>query len=400
MSGVKALQDADLERSLFLNTQGPQSRGKRGRPRTRWNTEQPATASTDAPSASRRDPSRPLPESVPQPEPPDPSNSPGYADEIRLLHHYITREYEGSGNEPPTYDALRLQAPTLGFTYPFVLHLVYEFAALDFARLQPPESRQKYHSLAAHYSTLGLNGVTAMLSRLDAENCHAVYTAAVFACINAFARGPRPGEYLLFSEHGPPQWLPLLRGVRTIVEMIGIEKVARGPQGDRPVDPSPMATEPAASAWKLARVEWIDHFDSLRAFVQTSSGPDAAMNTKALYQLRMCFEAIHGGVDGGYQGNADHQNLFRWTYQLEEEFAALLQERRPVSLIILAHFALLLKNFEIIWFLQGWADHIMNGIQKFLDDHYQGWLKWPMEQTKIIEAKYANTRASKEPSSQ
>lgn len=124
------------------------------------------------------------------------------------------------------------------------------------------------------------------------------------------------------------------------------------------------------------------------------------MNTKALYQLRMCYEAIHGGVTGGYQGNADHQNLFIWTYQLDKEFTARLQERRSVALIILARFALLLKNFEVIWFLQGWADHIMNGIQIFLDDHYQGWLKWPMEQAKIIEAKYASMRASKKPLSQ
>lgn len=127
-----------------------------------------------------------------------------YADQLRLHHHSLELEFKGSGDQPPTFDALRLQAPTLGFTYPFVLHLVYEFAALSFA-VQLPERKQYYLSPAAHYSTLGLHKVTEMLPQIDAQNCHAVYTAAVFACINTFARGPQSGDYLLFGENGGPQ---------------------------------------------------------------------------------------------------------------------------------------------------------------------------------------------------
>lgn len=183
-----------------------------------------------------------------------------------------------------------------------------------------------------------------MLPQLDEQNCHAVYTAAVSACMNAFARGSRPGEYLLFSEHGPPKWLSLLRGLRTVVDTVGTEKIASGPNGDRPVNHAPMATESATTAWMLVRLEWMDQFDHLQDLIQSSSGPDAATNVKALCQLRMCYEAIHGGVNGEYQVNPDHQNIFILIYQLEEDFTALLQERRPVSLIILAHFALLLKN--------------------------------------------------------
>lgn len=137
VKGIDTLQDGLLGRSTFLNTQGPRPRGKRGRPRTRWNTEQSATPSIHGLSSSRTD-STPLSSaSVSGSAIPDPSNSPGYADEIRLLHQYLTRESEGSDNEPPTCDALRLQAPTLRLMYPFVFHLVYEFPALDLARPQP-----------------------------------------------------------------------------------------------------------------------------------------------------------------------------------------------------------------------------------------------------------------------
>ncbi|KAH7020633.1 hypothetical protein B0J12DRAFT_774186 [Macrophomina phaseolina] len=137
VSDTAALQDAPLERSLFLNIQRPRQRGKRVRPRTRWDAQQPAPPPTDGSSPSRTGSTSPLSTPLSRPAHSTPSDSPGYADEIRLLHHYLTREYEGTAIEPPTHDALRLQAPTLGLSYPFVLYLVYEFAALDFARLQP-----------------------------------------------------------------------------------------------------------------------------------------------------------------------------------------------------------------------------------------------------------------------
>lgn len=403
MAGTATLQEAALERRLFLNARGGyRPRGKRGRPRTRWVLEPEAEdesgpqAGLATPSVSGSNsvspchaPGPPSEQDSAEPARPEEPELPQYADELRLLHHYLELEFKGSGDQPPTFDALRLQAPTLGFTHPFVLHLVYEFAALSFARVQPPERKQHYHSLAAHYSTLGLHKVTEMLPRIDTQNCHAVYTAAVFACINTFARGPQPGDYLLFSEHGVPQWLPLLRGVRTLVDMIGVHTVASGPQGDRPVDPCPMATEPAATAFSLrcTRLDWISQFEHLSALASTfTSITDTAVNAKALEQLKMCYWATYGGPDGEYQGDANHQNLFIWPYQLENEFTNNLQGKDPVALVILAHFAVLLKVFSLsIWFLQGWSEHLLGGAQKHVDEYHRPWLQWPIEQTTRME---------------
>lgn len=398
VAGTVTIREAALERHLFFNTRGdPRPRGKRGRPRTRWEVE-PAVSDEPAPQIQLATPPSsgsnsvspcPAPDSSSRPERvlvrSDEPELPQYADELRLLHHYLELEFKGSADQPPTFDALRLQAPTLGFAYPFVLHMVYEFAALSFARVQPPEKKQHYHALASHYSTLGLHKVTEMLPQIDAQNCHAVYTAAVFACTNTFARGPQPGDYLLFSEHGSPQWLPLLRGVRTLVDMIGVHTVASGPQGDRPVDSSPKATEPAMTAFSLrcTRLDWISQFERLREMTHTSpSVADASVNAKALEQLRMCYWATYGGENGEYQGDANHQNLFIWPYQLEDEFTDALQGRDQTALVILAHFAVLLKVFGFsIWFLQGWSEHLIDGAQRFIDEYHRVWLEWPIEQT-------------------
>lgn len=60
---------------------------------------------------------------------------------------------------------------------------------------------------------------------------------------------------------------------------------------------------------------------------------------------------------------------------------------KPVSMIIVAHFALLLQNFEFIWFIQGWSDHILAGICELLDKDHRGWVEWPVEQARWLREK-------------
>ncbi|KAH7371174.1 hypothetical protein BKA66DRAFT_374202, partial [Pyrenochaeta sp. MPI-SDFR-AT-0127] len=69
---------------------------------------------------------------------------------------------------------------------------------------------------------------------------------------------------------------------------------------------------------------------------------------------------------------------FIWPYQLGEDFTAPIPEKKTVPLIMAAHFALLLPNFEIIWFLQGWSDHALAGIGKFINEDHRAWLEWPL----------------------
>lgn len=166
--------------------------------------------------------------------------------------------------------------------------------------------------------------------------------------------------------------------------MIGVHTVASGPEGDRFVDPCPMTNEPATKAFSLrcTRLDWIGQFERLSGLVSTSTSlTDTAVNTKALEQLKMCYWATYGGPDGEYKGDANHQNLFIWPYQLEDEFTNNLQGKDQGALVILAHFAVLLKVFSFsIWFLQGWSEHLLDGAQKHLDEYHRPWLEWPIEQ--------------------
>jgi hypothetical protein len=79
-------------------------------------------------------------------------------------------------------------------------------------------TREQYIRQADHHFTFGVRSVTAIVSRLNAENCQKVYMAAVMICFVYFGRGPRPGEYFIFSEHGPAELVVLIDGVKLILQ--------------------------------------------------------------------------------------------------------------------------------------------------------------------------------------
>jgi hypothetical protein len=317
-----------------------------------------------------------------------------HVDDFRLLNHFITRTIDCPDPTAPKNirDPLHDQALLLSFTHPCILHLIQEFSALELARQQPLK-QEHYRTLAEKHSTQGLQGATALLTQFTTSNYHAAYTAATFACIDYVARGPQPGEYLLFSLNGPSQWLPLLHGIRTIIDMVGIEKIAAGPAENVPQGTPAMAESPAKILLRYPDLDWSDHIARLKAFVLSS--PNSAVDLDALNKLTWCYEATYG-LEGVFKGDVNHQNAFIWPYQLDAEFTTRIQCGQPLSLIVAAYFALLLQNYEFTWYMVGWSDHVLTGIVQVIDQSYRGWLDWPIKHARRIRVEKESRRAVEE----
>ncbi|KAJ8115213.1 hypothetical protein OPT61_g3095 [Boeremia exigua] len=297
-----------LERSRFLNIQGAPIPKPRGRPRTIWSDETSCTSPPEDLSLSLRNPQRFFPDTKENLE------------DFELLNHFITRPNDNPDSTVARYvrDPLHDQALLLSFAYPCILHLIQEFSALELAQ-QQPWRRAYYHVLAGRHSLQGLEGAGTLLSHLKESDYHAAYTAATLASINFLARGPQLGEYLLFSWGGRPQWLPLLHGIRTIIDLAGIERLAAGPTSRAPQRIEP-AKEPARVMLKCTDLDWVGQFQRLHALV--ASSPDFVADADSLRKLEWCYEATYGR-DGVFKGDANMQNAFIWPFQLGEDFTAL-----------------------------------------------------------------------------
>lgn len=292
----------------------------------------------------------------------------------RLLHHYLTWTDDSTNQN----NVMQVQVSQLGFTYPFLLDFIHGYSALHLARLEPAK-QSHYQTVADRSNSIGLRALATALHAVDTKNCHAIFTGSVFVCFNVLARGPLSGEYLLFTETGPSIWFQLLKGVRSILEMFGSDRVFSGPPFQSLSAGHQQANQPVAVVRGLPRLDWIGHFQQLRDNIKLSDDLDALLDIEALDSLWVCYRATWGGIDGTYRGDAKNQTVFIWIYHLKDEFVRRLQDLKPMSLIIFAYFALLLKTLQQIWFISGWPQHIIYSIYTQLDSSHKHWLDWVLK---------------------
>ncbi|KAL1617231.1 hypothetical protein SLS56_011094 [Neofusicoccum ribis] len=255
-------------------------------------------------------------------------------------------------------------------------------AGMHLAYLRP-DRRDHYAALAAHHSTIGLQKTSEILANLDEGNCQALYVSAVLVCLYVFAKGPSPGDYMVFSDNGPSEWFPLLQGVRSIIEMYGHQVLFTGALSPMVNGPR-RAVQPTAVREQKSRIDWEKPFDDLRQFIALSGLRDSATYMTALEGLAQCYEGTYGkGPDASYTGDTANQVVLGWLYRMEQEFIHCLQQKHPLALIILAYFSPLLKSMETIWFMKGWAEHIITGVHGFIEESYWSWLFWPVGQLEL-----------------
>jgi hypothetical protein len=70
-----------------------------------------------------------------------------------------------------------------------------------------------------------------------------------------------------------------------------------------------------------------------------------------------------------------------WIHFVSDRYLELLSERQPGSLIIYAHYAVLLqRSSEQYWYLKGVAEQILHVADSLVPTEWKAWLAWPKEQ--------------------
>jgi hypothetical protein len=69
-----------------------------------------------------------------------------------------------------------------------------------------------------------------------------------------------------------------------------------------------------------------------------------------------------------------------WIHFVSDRYVELLSERQPGSLIILAHYAVLLRRGEQYWYLDRVAEQILSIANAFVPTEWKSWLDWPKAQ--------------------
>ena len=253
----------------------------------------------------------------------------------------------------------------MGLKHQHLLHLIFAFTALHLSYCRP-DRREEYVETADHHYSRALALVTPEIANISPDNCDAVLTSVQMICFIGWARGPQPGEYLAFGDHGKSEWLAMFRGVRTTVESISSKQFkktlapAKRMKG-RLLVPS---DEP---------YEYEKQLQELRAHIEFASEPsELADDLRSVDVLLELFTSRYGGKDGEYHV------VFGWLYRMSISFLERLQERSPIPLILYAHFVVLMHDIERFWYMEGWTHHVMSGIFGALPEECKVWVRWPM----------------------
>ncbi|KAJ5160276.1 uncharacterized protein N7482_007280 [Penicillium canariense] len=294
--------------------------------------------------------------------------------DLQLFHNYTVATYRTIVDDGDQYGIWQTQIVQWGMEFPSILHLILAMSALHLA-YNNPASRDKYIQQADEHFTFGVRTVTNILSQLDAENCQKIYIAAVLICFIYFGRGPWPGEYLIFSDTGAAEWQVLLRGVKLIL-MSHHAKVFSGilePKGEEP-------EHSLSDSMRVELHEHTIHVEALRRLVEQeiTDEADRSMCTAAINDLLEIMREVYTKRSHGNPGVGLMHLLIGWIYRLPGELVGRLEQKESRALVILAHWVVLLKYMDSVWFMRGWAEHVLMGISASLQPEYQYWIEWPL----------------------
>ena len=311
---------------------------------------------------------------------------------MELFHNFLNPIDSGSSECQTAMTVKLSQLSRLGLSFPYVLRLLLACSGFQLARrpeiLQLQQSAiqgKDYHVVAERHYNLAIREVAAAVPRLNRENCHAIYTAAVYIFICSFAIGPRAGEYMAFRDDGQGGFLSLFMGVRTVLEMssklFSPDVVLRGDEGESGSESEPDVELIGSARSSTIISEYGYWMGQLRHLIESELGGEDTLYTvynTVLERLCQCYDAIYSPFSPITTALL-WPCIFGWLYRLPDLFMLGLRQRHQPALVLFSYFVLLLDELTWNWVLQDWPKHILIGIHRNLDVYHQHYVQWPMQ---------------------
>ncbi|KAF4951948.1 hypothetical protein FSARC_12773 [Fusarium sarcochroum] len=311
--------------------------------------------------------------------------------DAELLFHFMTHTANTLHDDDDPAASMAAfwvrNVPQIGLSYHFVLHMMYSLAGYHLVYLEPKgtERHSQNLALAAHHSELGLAEMNKTLANLNETNCGALYIAAVLVCYCTFAAGPTgPGDLLIciVDDAAAQRWLPLIHGVRLIRQSIEPATLFTGlmsPLGGGGASPEVEDRRPEYLVKGFPRLDWITPLEKLRLWIASHENPDTALYLRVHKSLCDVYEANYGNAEGVFEGATTNKLVFGWLYRMQDLFVGCLQRKAPQALLLLAYYVPLFQTMKRCWYMDGWAEHLLDNIRGFLSPELLGWLDWPIE---------------------
>jgi Fungal specific transcription factor domain len=291
--------------------------------------------------------------------------------DLELLHHYTTATCLTLGQNTTVQTLWRVTVPQIGFSHPFVLRAMLAISAFHLAYLRQ-EQKAHYLAQATYHHEVALQNVTPILETLIAENPTAAFTFSSLTCFIACAKPRIPGDFFLVESGELSRWLVIFRATKTIIER------AKGALMTGPLAPMFRIGLKKYFIFQAKPTDKPNFLQALESLIMEEASDPTELNIylEAVDVLAKAFAVVS---DASIE-SSNTSDIFMWMSIVSIDYLSLLRRLRPVALVIFAHYCVMVRCLEWLWWLQGWSRDVISAIYSLLAETHRPWLQWPMEQ--------------------
>ncbi|KAI0401316.1 hypothetical protein F4802DRAFT_580864 [Xylaria palmicola] len=291
--------------------------------------------------------------------------------ELELFHHFITSTSLTLACDPNARNFWRVNVPQLGFSHPYVLKGVLSIAALHLARLRPQQKDVLVEQAMMHHTTASSMALP-LITTARGENFPPIFHFSMLTTFITFARPRAPDNFLLVSDGILPDWLVMIRGVRSLLEAEGEAVLSMSILDALFYEGMKLSIQ-----WEKQDQEHEGLRDLENNIRRGVSPQKAAELCDGITALRRCFNLFY---THGFTEEERMRSVLMWLVKVPDPFIELLKKHDSEALCVLAFFCVLLRRLEHLWWIEGWAFHLLGRIYSSLDHHYRLWIQWPLEE--------------------
>ncbi|KAK4864711.1 hypothetical protein LT330_001334 [Penicillium expansum] len=288
-------------------------------------------------------------------------------EDMHLFDHYLNHTYKTILCGPNTESVFQIIVPQLAAKFPFLLHGMLACSALHLASSNP-QNQRSYMLQAIRHQDQALPAFHLATMHVDSNNCQAILAYAFFLVVYGLSSESEDDILFLGSEgqanSSCSNWISLLRNGCSMLCNVWSE-LKHGPLA------------PFAALWRDSLGITADPSDPLLVSLLSAISDsiedvgydqrfldndmriyhDAALKLAEAFEFTRRFGASLTVWDA----------LDSWLTQLLPEYFDLLDRNHPGALLLLAHYAILLKPLQAEWFLNGRVTKLMDEIGRRLE---------------------------------
>jgi hypothetical protein len=299
--------------------------------------------------------------------------------------------------KPSIWPIWRVSIPQLALEHPFLLSGIIAISALHLGTLLP-QRKHELQNLAIEQESAALPLFRASIKSPNTQTLDATFTFAgtLVYYVMALPEGLRTEDRCRIPsrEDKYPHWFQTIRGLMALCKS-HYHQLSKGlfapllandvvrsldPDSENPHDKQLAQLDDMLSSPPAILLPHSTNPSSVCSLPISHLLSHDTQNVEtckeALAHLRSIMMLVHS-ANPKLQGDV---SLRVWPGSISQEFMEMIYERDPKALIILAHYCILLKQNDHIWYVKGLGAGLLANIWLALPEEWQPWIKWPMEQ--------------------